>query len=107
MHSDLIKHLLEDGSMIEAGVSESGEPLYSFTNMFQVNHPGLYEKAYKDFLEDIDELWLLGFLEISVGKEKEDDEVMVTDWGIQNISKVPGRLASTFHALCSSALDGG
>jgi hypothetical protein len=101
--SDDIEEMLADGSLIEAGVSESGEQLYIYTDLCRVLHPKVWKAKYQEFLDDISELWSLGYIEIELGENADLDSIIINEKTFGPADDLPDRLKPALEAVRASA----
>lgn len=58
----MIDHLISEGALEPAGMSETGEPLYNFTNKLQHVMPALYREHLNYVNAELMGLWEKGFI---------------------------------------------
>ncbi len=105
--SDRLEDMLEDGSLIVTGVSDQGEIMYMFSDKCKELHPEVWQNSWRSFLDDIDELCLLGFIDIEVGAESGLDNIIVNDKTFVDDPDLPPHLRWTLVAVRDSALSDG
>jgi hypothetical protein len=87
MDNQMIEELILDGTLEIAGLTDSGEFTYSFTDKVQEQHPEIYESLQKMLYQNIAKFWELGFIDFDVTvsdpivklTEKAFDEQAITD----------------------------
>lgn len=103
--NDNIEDMIADGSVIPAGFNEEGEAVYTFTDKCKELHPRAWEAKYKEFLNNLSELWLLGYVEMDFADTLDGDSVMLTTKTIGDQSDVPSHLKSTLDAVLATAAE--
>lgn len=101
--SDSIEEMIDDGSIIFDGVSDDGEALYIFTERCRELHPEVWKQKYQEFLEDISELYLLGFVDIEVGESEDSDNVIVNEKTYVDDPEMPKHLIPALEAVRAAA----
>lgn len=97
--SDSLEDMLDDGSIVAVGISEDGDTLYMFTERCRELHPAAWQKKYNEFLNDISELWSLGYLDIDLAAKPDDDNIIINEKTFSDASELPRRLQYTLEAV--------
>ena len=76
---DLMRHLIEDGYLLETGLDQNGEVLYQTTQKFSKDFPDMFEEQIAETNIIIYELWMMGLLDVTVKEDVNDWVVIVND----------------------------
>ena len=73
-----LKELLADGSLEYAGVSETGDVLYTVNSkVLQKLHPDIFKRQYSAFMDGVQQLWQTGHLELKFSEN--DVEIQLVE----------------------------
>jgi len=100
---DSVEEMLDDGSLILAGISDDGEQLYIFTDICKELHPAVWERKYQEFKADVNELYLLGYIDIEVGSHEDEDNIIINDRTFVDDPTMPAHLRAALDAIRDGA----
>lgn len=70
--NDFMQHLIESGYIYEVGQDENGEALYQTTEEFREAYPEMFAEQIAETNQTINELWMLGLVDVTVSEETND-----------------------------------
>ena len=80
----IVDYLILNGALEMAGISDSGEPLYNFTQNLKNIMPDLYEEHMRYVNSSLMDLWQNGFIDLDLFEE--NPTVRLTEKSFDNAS---------------------
>jgi hypothetical protein len=107
MNDEALEKLILDGAAEFAGLSESGEMLYSFTPVLKEVDPVLYEEMIAIQRQELLFLWTKGFISMDITDK--DPMVTVTDKALNNaeVEELPEHFRSMIREIVKALSNGG
>jgi hypothetical protein len=87
-----IDFLILNGALEVIGLDDNGEFLYAFTDKIMEMLPDLKEEVSKTYVEEIDTLWELGYLNMDISKENPSVTLTNMAYNDKMVSELPPRL---------------
>ena len=87
-----IDFLILNGAIEVIGLDDNGEFLYAFTDKIMEMVPDLKEEVSKTYVEEIDTLWELGYLNMDISKENPSVTLTNMAYNDKMVSELPPRL---------------
>jgi hypothetical protein len=87
-----IDFLILNGALEVIGLDEQGEFLYSFTDKVLNLIPELKEELSKTYVQEINTLWELGFLNMDISKHNPNVTLTNMAYNDKIVSELPPRL---------------
>jgi hypothetical protein len=96
---DDLEQMVSDGSLDFAGLSQTGEPLYTVNDKCKELHPEFWQSQFSQFQNDLYSLWNDGYLDVDIANESAQDQIVLTSKAFDPAPDLDSRLKSVLEEI--------